>query len=252
MDNKDNKKDNDFLTKEEYLTNFGVYPDEKVCDKENKKIKAALEIAWKNRDFEIDKFWSRTAYFWAFIVLCFTGYGALKYGVEKPSHIALLAISALGVISSFIWMLSIKASKRWQENWERHIDCLEDYVTGPLYKTIVYKNKVPSVSKLNFILSFIILITWIIIFIIELFGVFNSFIVLPCLVCCHSKLIVCLLLIYFFWLFFIDIFFLLGLVLWGIYEYSTTKNNKVERFEKSRDINDYFEEKETNNTKDNK
>lgn len=229
MDNKDNKKDNDFLTKEEYLTNFGVYPDEKVCDKENKKIKAALEIAWKNRDFEIDKFWSRTAYFWAFIVLCFTGYGALKYGVEKPSHIALLAISALGVISSFIWMLSIKASKRWQENWERHIDCLEDYVTSPIYKTLVYKNNNLSVSKLNLSLSFIIIFVWFAIFIIEIFGAFDVSIKSPCAIHVGSVIIL----------------FLLIFALIAIYLYSTKRINfnrgKNERFEKSRDINDYFD-----------
>ncbi|MGH8568044.1 MAG: hypothetical protein ACREXU_08475, partial [Gammaproteobacteria bacterium] len=30
-----------------------------------------------------------------------------------------------------------RGSKFWQENWENHVDLLEDQIMGPLYKTVV-------------------------------------------------------------------------------------------------------------------
>lgn len=243
---------NYYLSKEDYDIYFGitdqktkskVITNEKEQAEDFSKVKAAYERAWINRDFEIDKFWSRTSYFWAFILLCFTGYGFLKYGYDNPSHIDLLAISALGIISSFIWGLSIIASKRWQENWEKHIDCLEDYVTGPLYKTLVYKRFVPSVSKLNLSLALIILFVWIVIFIIELYNAFkwsipklfdnkNGYIFIL------SSLIIVIVLI------------LMFSVKYNIIWSQILKRKK--RFEQPRSPEDYFEKKENDNKKDNK
>ncbi len=59
---------------------------------ENKtKIGAALERAWKNRDFEIDKYWSRATYFWTFIASAFVGYGK-QFG-ENSGKLSRNAIS---------------------------------------------------------------------------------------------------------------------------------------------------------------
>jgi preprotein translocase subunit YajC len=67
----------------------------------------------------------------------------------------------LGIIFSLAWILVIRGSKRWQENWEKHIDYLEDKITGPLYKTLYYKRKnYYSVSGINQLLACVILSTW--------------------------------------------------------------------------------------------
>jgi len=67
------------------------------------------------------------------------------------------------------WYLVNRGSKFWQNNWERHVDLLENQVVGPLYKTIVQgvgsKNPLIapgqySVSKINQILSAFISVFW--------------------------------------------------------------------------------------------
>lgn len=51
--------------------------------------------------------------------------------------------------------MSSYASKFWQENWENHIDLLEDYVTGPLHK-IYSAGESFSVSKINIAAGYIV------------------------------------------------------------------------------------------------
>lgn len=131
------------------------------------KLEAALERAWKNRDFEIDKYWSRATYFWAFIASAFAGYlGILasdKIEVNlKQTYTFMLA--CIGLIFSVAWIFVNKGSKKWQENWEKHIDMLEDYVTGPIYKTTITERGY-SVSKINLRVSEFIFGVWAILFI---------------------------------------------------------------------------------------
>src|SRR5690554_7502176 len=54
-------------------------------------------------------------------------------------------LSCLGVVFSFAWFCVNRGSKYWQENWEKHVDVLEDEVTGPLYKVVLSRN--PHASK---------------------------------------------------------------------------------------------------------
>jgi hypothetical protein len=59
------------------------------------------------------------------------------------------------------WYLVIRGSKEWQRNWEAHIDHLEEYVSGPIYKTLYYSGKrFYSVSKLNEVMALVICIVW--------------------------------------------------------------------------------------------
>jgi hypothetical protein len=107
--------------------------------KDKQKIELALERAWHNRDFEIDKYWSRATYFWAFIAATFAGYVAVMTSDKiKPDFQNELAfvIICMGVVFSVYWLMVNIGSKKWQENWEKHIDMLEDSVTGPIYKTV--------------------------------------------------------------------------------------------------------------------
>ena len=91
------------------------------------RIKAAYEQATKTREFEIKLYWERAKYFWAFIISIYVAY----YNV-----------------------LVSKGSKQWLENWEHHIYLLEDYVTGPLFKT--HKIDTCSVSKVNLYAGYIV------------------------------------------------------------------------------------------------
>ena len=146
-------------------------------NKVNRVTKEALEKSLDIRKFEIDLYWKRATYFWGFLVVIFAGYFAVlgaKFEVltQREKLVALLLISCLGTVFSFCWFLVNKGSKYWQNNWERHVDMLEDKVMGPLYKTVleeteeedwkkfITKAEEFSVSKVNQILSFFLVLVW--------------------------------------------------------------------------------------------
>jgi uncharacterized membrane protein len=133
-------------------------------EKAEKLREAAFKRACENRDFEISNFWKRALYFGGFIAIIFNGYVntvvVKNADTTKKTYLDLLLI-VLGIIFSVAWLLAIKGSKQWQENWEQHINKLEDEITGPLYKTIYCEGKrLYSVSKICNMLAWIIIIVW--------------------------------------------------------------------------------------------
>lgn len=124
----------------------------------------ALERAWDTRNFEIKLYWHRAAYFWAFnAAIAIACYNILDKIDNNIFVMAVLLI--LGILCSAAWFLSNIASKHWQENWENHIRLLETGIEGKLYATTVcdYKHAAkPSVSRVNFKISAIIFLAWII------------------------------------------------------------------------------------------
>jgi hypothetical protein len=139
----------------------------------------AFKKAWEIRNFEINKFWQRSAYFWGFIALIFGGYIKIITGESRilldDMHLDLYLI-LLGIIFSVGWLLAICGSNRWQENWEAHIDESEDGITGPLYKTIYCKNKqFFSVTKISKILAWVVIIIWGLLFLQYIFINYNIF-----------------------------------------------------------------------------
>lgn len=153
------------LGDEDYLNRFGI---EKIADKyqvtNRDLLTKSFEKAWENRNYEIDKFWTRAAYFWGFIVLIFGGYVSLLTSEHNQKAIDMrldLYLVLLGFLFSLSWYLVILGSKCWQRNWEAHIDRLENYVSGPIYKTIYYSgHRFYSVSKLNEIMSLAVFLVW--------------------------------------------------------------------------------------------
>lgn len=120
---------------------------------ETKNIKEkALERAWKNRNFEIDLFWKRAMYFWAFITLTYAGFSQANGWMQ-------IVIAFIGSLLSWVWYLAHKGSKKWQENWEKHIDLLEDTIEGPIYKTVLREESF-SVSKLSLVVALINMFSW--------------------------------------------------------------------------------------------
>lgn len=146
------------LTNDEY---FKMFEENNEVSK-NIKIENAYKISAENRKLEIELLWKRAGYFWAFIVSVYTAF----FNVQKEFYydecagfehgsIPLLLLSALGFFFCLAWLLSSYASKFWQENWENHIDLLEDYVTGPLHK-IYAAGKSYSVSKINISAGYVV------------------------------------------------------------------------------------------------
>lgn len=145
----------------------------------NSKIFYALERAWKNRDFEIEHYWKRATYFWTFIAATFLGYFTVLTKVDHKSSeydLVLFVLVCLGLVFSVGWVLVNLGSKKWQENWEAHIDLLEDNVTGPLYKTVKQDEvKSYSVSKVNLLVSKFVLSIWLILYSYSAYTAFKDF-----------------------------------------------------------------------------
>jgi len=148
----------------EYLENFSGPPSDRRMREE--ALKCALDI----RKFEIELYWKRATYFWTLIAAAFAGYVALA-SVEEVNPGLVFLICCLGVLLSAAWYLVNRGSKFWQENWERHVDILEDEIMGPLYKTTLSRDSFfflkfwtgypYSVSKINQLVSLFVLIVWI-------------------------------------------------------------------------------------------
>ena len=145
--------------------------------KSKKRIQEnALDRALDTRKFEIELYWKRAAYFWTFIGAVFAGFIAVQAAnIDLKTKTDLSVILAcLGSVFSFAWILVNRGSKYWQENWEKHVDMLEDEISGPLYKVILtrYGSDVDftenlltgtspfSVSKINQLISCYILFIW--------------------------------------------------------------------------------------------
>ncbi len=127
-----------------------ILSDDFVSAINKSKRERAYEIASDIRKFEIGLFWQRAAYFWAFITVVYAAYFKVLKDIYDREHgrLPLVILCLLGLFFSFSWFLTSKASKHWQENWELHLDLLEDEVTGPLYKTYL-EEKSYSASKIN-------------------------------------------------------------------------------------------------------
>jgi hypothetical protein len=83
-------------------------------------------------------YWQRATYFWALIAAAFAGYFAIL-AAEKMYDAMFNAfiVASIGLVFSLAWFLANRGSKFWLENWENHVDLLEDGISGPLYKTVL-------------------------------------------------------------------------------------------------------------------
>lgn len=149
---------------------------EKMTDKEYEEIfikgrpkediKFSYQQAWAAKNFEIELYWKRAQYFWAFQIAAFAGYFAVlnsnSYSNDPPKNPEVLFfVICIGSITAMAWNFINQGSKTWQRHWEIHVDMLEDNLTGPLYK-IVTTQKTFSVSKINDIVSRFFILIWII------------------------------------------------------------------------------------------
>lgn len=132
------------MSENEYNKAFAINKIQARKAKHDKNL-LALDRAHEIRKFEIELYWKRTAYVWTLIAAMLAGY-LLIASKQSPSdnnniYLYLIFIASTGFIFSYAWFLVNKGSKFWQENWEFHIDRLEDNVTGPLYKTVLHRDE---------------------------------------------------------------------------------------------------------------
>lgn len=150
---------------------------------EIKDIDVAIKIALETRKFEIELYWKRATYFWAFLVSAFGIYfytytmddAKISYPLSKD--MLLIFSSSIGLLLSLCFYFVNRGSKYWQENWEIQLDILLDKKVGPIFKRV--KNPTNkfwcllepypfSVSKVNILLSILMTIIWSILFIFSL------------------------------------------------------------------------------------
>jgi hypothetical protein len=188
MDKEINKEYQEINNLEEYYMLFPPEHREKVFDQ-------IVDI----RKFEIDLYWKRASYFWAFNSVIFAGYILLLTNESKVNENILLQFQFLlicfGTICSTAWYFVNRGSKYWQVNWEKHMVAMEEKVIGSLYKTTIYQPYYQSrkkffnllspyafsVSKINHILNLFLIIIWVIFFISFLIEKNDVFIKKDCL-----------------------------------------------------------------------
>lgn len=158
------------------------------------KLKAAFAQVSDIRKFEIELYWKRATYFWALIAVAFAGYFSILASQHISNKFFLsLIVSCIGLVFTFAWFLSSRGSKYWQENWENHLDLLEDNITGPLYKTVLERpegsNNVVerlvtgplsvSVSKINQWVCFFVIFSWVTLICFSIYKSLTPLIFLP-------------------------------------------------------------------------
>lgn len=129
----------------------------KINDKE--MLSKALNRAHEIRKFEIELYWKRSNQMYIIVGALFTAFGFLYHNCE---YVMATVVAVLGTIVSYAWVHVNKGSKFWQENWEAHIDMLEDEIEGKLYKiaNITNREDAYSVSRINMTISWIFFWCW--------------------------------------------------------------------------------------------
>ena len=89
---------------------------------DRKNVAETLARAEKNREIEISMYWQRSAYFVVFIGAILTAYLSDNASCKLLLRVFLLS---LGVLVSFIWYLTTRGAKYWQEHWEKMSEKIE-------------------------------------------------------------------------------------------------------------------------------
>mgnify|MGYP001036541159 CR=1 FL=1 len=160
--------------------------DEEYLDEIN-SIDMAIKIALETRKFEIELYWKRATYFWAFLVSAFGIYFFI-YRMDNTNNILdknllLIFSSSVGLLLSLCFYFVNRGSKYWQENWETQLDILLVKRIGPVFTRV--KNPTDrfwnllrpypfSVSKVNILLSILMIVIWIILFIFSVILLWKS------------------------------------------------------------------------------
>ncbi|MGJ5075505.1 RipA family octameric membrane protein [Bradyrhizobium oligotrophicum] len=144
--------------RDRYFYTLGLDPDNQTSS-----FVATLNRAYSLRSFEIEHYWKRATYFWGFQIAIFAAFGLLWKAASNGGLSALtVAFADLGFLTSIAHTISARGSKFWQQNWEKHIDMLEDRIEGRLHKTVWLHNGRASfsVSRVNVALTDCFVVFW--------------------------------------------------------------------------------------------
>ena len=159
----------DMKLREAYFKALGAEPGEvnksKTC--------AALVRAHEYRTLEIELYWKRATYYWAFQAAVFAAFGLiLSRDRDSNQWMAVLILCVAGIVTACTGLLAAKGSKFWQNNWEKQVDMLEAEFEGNLHKTVWLQEagKRPySVTKLNEALSIGLIVIWVILLVVTIY-----------------------------------------------------------------------------------
>lgn len=140
------------------------------------QYKIALDI----RKFEIDLYWKRALYFWAFIITFLGAYSAtfISSNIAVPYvNLVRVVICLLGFVINYCWYEVCRGSKYWQENWEAKVIDFEKELGIDVYRSQkqikstsgILSNNRSSISDLNQFVSFSFLLLWICISIVSIY-----------------------------------------------------------------------------------
>lgn len=154
---------------------------------DRKNVAKTLARAEKNREIEISMYWQRSAYFIVFIGAILTAYLSDNASCKPLLRVFLLS---LGGLISFIWYLTTRGTKYWQENWEKMCEKIEAIQKNHIYSVYpledskfgdLLEERRYSVSKANSLIALISTVACFILAVAEIIAFYDcgvSFVVL--------------------------------------------------------------------------
>lgn len=171
-ENEDSSQNNHFKNNSEYFSNIlgeEVYKQSVPKEKQLVILNEAYKQALDTRKFEIELYWKRATFMWpingALLVLIGI-FAKLFYDApidrRTECFVAMSVISLLGYFVSMISSGISQSGKYWQENWEYHLDMLEPFFCGNLFKTHISRRPKPySISELQDTVNLILILLWV-------------------------------------------------------------------------------------------
>lgn len=97
---------------------------------------------WKCRDFELSTLWQRSAMLGVFMVVTYTGYGALLLNAFEHGcatkwvlfNLLAIGLCCFGMIFSALWIMMLKGSKRWSERHEAALNGFESVRSDDVFE----------------------------------------------------------------------------------------------------------------------
>lgn len=178
-ENKNPSQYNHFKDNIEYFSKIlgdEVYTQSEPTEKQLIILNEAYKQALDTRKFEIELYWKRATFMWpvngALLVLIGI-FSKLFYDAPIDRRIeCFVAMSVISLLGYFVSMISSgisQSGKYWQENWEYHLDMLEPFFCGHLFKTHISRRPQPySISELQDTVNLILVFLWVLIFIISI------------------------------------------------------------------------------------
>lgn len=132
---------------------------------EKEILKEAYDKAHQIRQYEVGLYWQRNTYYWTMLSVLLVTFGfCFSHYIDEKKNIWLyssFALSTLGFMLSFLFLALCRTGSFWQKNWENHIEILEPFFSGNLYKTVFTQSGARfSIGLLNELTICIIIICW--------------------------------------------------------------------------------------------